>query len=393
MLLSGCEVKNMGNKAYKFRLYPNLAQQDFLAKCFGCSRFVYNHFLRVTTDIYAESKKHLRYKEWAKLLTTLKTEFEWLTEVNSQSLQQTLKDLESALTRFFKKLGGFPKFKKRSNRQSFRVPQHFAIDEQGVLKIPKMTPIKMIVHRKIEGTPKSITISKTPTGKYYASIVVELDIKKAPLNGACIGVDLGLTEFAITSKGEKFENPRYFQKSLRRLKIRQRRLSRNRIGSNNRNRSRLRVVRVHERIANQRLDYQHKISLKLTSENQAISVEDLNIKGMVKNRKLAKQISDVGWGQFLTLLEYKGDLYGCELKTVDRLFPSSKRCSNCGYIKEDLTLSMREWDCPECQIHHDRDVNAATNILLFSEIKILSEGEKFTPKETVEIPCIRSVSS
>ncbi|MDJ0676650.1 MAG: IS200/IS605 family element RNA-guided endonuclease TnpB [Calothrix sp. MO_167.B42] len=377
----------MGNKAYKFRLYPNKEQSAFLSKCFGCSRFVYNHFLRLTTDVYAESKKSLRYKEWANLLTDLKSEFEWLKEVNSQSLQQTLKDLESAFVRFFKKLGGFPSFKKKSNRQSFRVPQHFSLDNNGFLKLPKMSPIKMVIHRKILGTPKNVTISKTPSGKYYASIVTELGIPHAPLNGDKIGLDLGLKEFAITSKGEKFENPRYFQKSLRRLKIRQRRLSRKQSGSNNRNKSRLNVARIHEKVANQRQDYQHKISLKLVSENQRISAESLNIKGMVKNRKLAKQISDVAWGNFLTMLEYKGDIYGCEVHCVDKFFPSSKRCSNCGYIKQDLTLAIREWECPECKIFWDRDVNAALNLMLFSESVLKSSGEwSPSPELSAKIP-------
>ncbi len=173
----------MGNKAYRFRLYPNQEQKAFLAKCFGCSRFVYNHFLRLTTDVYAETKKSLRYKEWAKLLTHLKKEYEWLKEVNSQSLQQTLKDLETAYVRFFKGLAKFPNFKKRSNKQSFRVPQHFSITEEGQLKFPKMTPIKMVIHREFEGGIKSVTITQTASGKYYASIVTELEISKAPLNG------------------------------------------------------------------------------------------------------------------------------------------------------------------------------------------------------------------
>nr|WP_250123231.1 transposase [Chroococcidiopsis sp. CCMEE 29] len=375
--------KQYGKQGLQIQNLSKHRKAAFLAKCFGCSRFVYNHFLRVTTDVYAEFKKSLRYKEWAKLLVTLKSEFEWLSEVNSQSLQQTLKDLESAFTRFFKKLGGFPNFKKKSNRQSFRVPQHFSIDENGFLKLPKMTPIKMVIHREILGTPKNVTISKTPFGKYYASIVTELDIPHALLNGNKIGLDLGLKEFVITSKGEKFENPRYFQKSLRRFKIRQRRLSRKK-GSNNRNKARLTVAKIHEKVANQRLDYQHKISLKLTSENQRISAESLNIKGMVKNRKLAKQISDVAWGNFLTMLEYKGDIYGCEIHYVDRFFPSSKRCSNCGYIKQDLRLSIREWECPECKSFWDRDINAALNLMLFSESKIPLEDGKFTPDQLVE---------
>ncbi|MGK7941087.1 MAG: IS200/IS605 family element RNA-guided endonuclease TnpB [Crocosphaera sp.] len=383
----------MGNKAYKFRLYPKQEQQQFLAKCFGCSRFVYNHFLRLTTDIYADCKKSLRYKEWAKLLTSLKKEFEWLKEVNSQALQQTLKDLETAYSRFFKGLTKFPRFKKRSNKQSFRVPQHFSITSEGKLKLPKMSPIKMIIHREIEGDIKSVTISKTPSGKYFASIVTELDIPKALFSGEKIGMDLGIKDFCITNKPEKFENPRYFQRSLRRLKIRQRRLSRKAKNSNNRKKARVNVAKIHEKVANQRLDYQHKISLKLTNENQVISCEDLNIKGMVKNRKLAKQISDVAWGQFLTLLEYKGDIYGCEIKRVDRFFPSSKRCSNCGHIKEDLNLKDREWTCPECGMHHDRDINACHNLLQFSDGYIGQEVSESTPNQMVEIPCIKSSSS
>lgn len=247
-----------------------------------------------------------------------------------------------------------------------------------------MTPIKMVIHREVLGTPKNVTISKTPSGKYYASIVTEVDIPHAPLNGDKIGLDLGLKEFAITSKGEKFENPKYFQKSLRRLQIRQRRLSRKSKGSHSRSKARLVVAKIHAKVQNQRQDYQHKISLKLVSENQRISAESLNIKGMVKNRKLAKQISDVAWGNFLTMLEYKGDIYGCEVHYVDRFFPSSKRCSKCGYIKQDLTLAIREWNCPECQSFWDRDINAALNLMLFSELKIPLEEGKSTPDQLVE---------
>lgn len=380
----------MGNKAYRFRLYPNPEQKAFLAKCFGCSRFVYNHFLRLTTDVYAECKKSLRYKEWSKLLTHLKKEYEWLQEVNSQSLQQTLKDLETAYVRFFKGLSKFPKFKKRSNKQSFRVPQYFSITEDGELKLPKMTQIKMVIHREIEGEIKSVTITQTASGQYYACIVAELEIPKAPLNGEKIGMDLGLKDFAITSKAEKFANPRYFERSLRRLKIRQRKLSRKVKGSNNRKKERIRVAKINEKVANQRLDYQHKISLKLTCDNQAISCEDLKIKVLVKNRQLAQQISDVDWGQFLTLLEYKGELYGCEIYRVDRSFPISKRCYNCGYIKEDLTPKDREWNCPECHTFHDSDVNACLNLLQFAEFQIGQEVSESTPNQTVETLCIKS---
>ncbi len=375
----------MANKGYKFRLYPTPEQKSYLARCFGCSRFVYNHFLRLTTDAYAESKKHLKYGDTAKLLTTLKKDeqYSWLTEVNSQSLQQTLKDLESAFVRFFKKLGSFPVFKKKRNRQSFRVPQHWIITHDGRLKLPKIQPIKMVQHREIEGTPSSVTISKTPTGKYYASILVEYEPHEASLHGEKIGADLGLKDFLITSDGKKYPNPKFYKRALKRLKRLQRSLSRKVKGSNNRNKQRQLVAKAHEKVANQRLDMQHKLSLQLTCENQVVAVEDLHIKGMVKNHKLAQAISDASWGQFLTMLEYKGKLYGCEIRKLDRFFPSSKRCSKCGYIHENLTLDIREWVCPECDAHHDRDINASTNILIFSEPQIRQELPKSTPKEPV----------
>ena len=375
----------MANKGYKFRLYPTPEQEQYLARCFGCSRFVYNHFLRLITDAYAESKNHLKYTDTAKLLTLLKKDeqYSWLSEVNSQSLQQTLKDLESAFVRFFKKLGDFPVFKKKRNRQSFRIPQHWSITPDGMLKLPKMQPIKMVQHREMEGTPSSVTINKTPTGKYYASILVEYDHKEAPLNGSKIGADLGLKEFLITSEGKKYSNPRFYKRALKRLKRLQRSLSRKVKGSNNRNKQRLLVASSHEKVTNQRLDMQHKLSLQLTCDNQVVAVEDLQIKGMVKNHKLAQAISDAAWGQFLTILEYKGRLYGCEIRQLDRFFPSSKRCSKCGYIHENLTLDIREWTCPECDTHHDRDVNAATNILIFSDPQIRQELPESTPKEPV----------
>lgn len=203
----------MANKAYKFRLYPNQEQQVFLAKCFGCSRFVYNHFLRLATDVYAESKKQLRYKDMAGLLTKLKQEesYTWLNEVNSQPLQQTLKNLESAYVAFLKKITAFPRFKKRSDQQSFKVPQHFSLTEDNKLKLPKMQPISIVIHRAIEGEMKSVVISKSPTGKYYASILVEYERKPAVLNGGKIGIDLGLKDFAITSSGDKYSNPKFLK--------------------------------------------------------------------------------------------------------------------------------------------------------------------------------------
>jgi putative transposase len=213
---------------------------------------------------------------------------------------------------------------------------------------------------------------------------VEYDQKEAPLNGGKIGADLGLKDFLITSEGKKYPNPRFYKRALKRLRRLQRSLSRKVKGSNNRNKQRILVARAHEKVANQRYYMQHKLSLQLTCENQVVAVEDLQIKGMVKNHKLAQAISDASWGQFLTMLEYKGKLYGCEIRKLDRFFPSSKRCSKCGYIHENLTLDIREWVCPECSTHHDRDINASTNILIFSDPQIRQELPESTPKEPVE---------
>jgi len=214
--------------------------------------------------------------------------------------------------------------------------------------------------------------------------LVEYEDKEAPLNGDKIGADLGLKDFLITSEGKKYPNPRFYKRALKRLRRLQRSLSRKVKGSNNRNQQRLLMAKAQEKVANQRLDMQHKLSLQLACDNQVVAVEDLHIKGMVKNHKLAQAISDAAWGQFLTILEYKGKLYGCEIRKLDRFFPSSKRCSKCGYIHENLTLDIREWTCPDCGTHHDRDVNASTNILIFSDPQIRQELPKSTPKEPVE---------
>ncbi len=383
------------NKAYKYRIYPNQEQQAFFAKCFGCSRFVYNHFLRLTIDTYAESKQTLKYSNYAKLLTKLKKEidYSWLGEVNSQSLQQSLKDLEKAFLSFFSKQNQFPRFKKKTNRQSFRVPQHFSITEDGKLKLPKMKPIKMVMHREIVGQLCNVTISKTPTGKYYASLVVEYKTESLPLQGERIGIDVNLGKIVVTSNGDEYENPKYLKKSLKKLKRLSRNLSRKQKGSNQRNKARVRLAKIHEKVANQRLDLHHKLSTKLCKENQLIATEDLGIKNLIKNPKLSRHIADVGWGQLITLLGYKSEIFGCEIKQVDRFFPSSKRCHVCGWLKTDLTLKDRKWKCEEClTFHESRDKNAALNILLFAEHKIPQEVRKSTLKEIPETVCISRVT-
>jgi putative transposase len=360
------------HQAFKFRLYPNAEQRHALACQFGCSRFVYNHFLAERMDFYAahqgEKKQGLNYNDTAGRLTTLKRqpEYLWLNDVNSQSLQQSLKDLDMAFGNFFEGRTQFPKFKSRRDKQTFRVPQHFTLDTRlGQLTLPKLEPIKIVVHRPVVGTLKSATISRSPSGRYFASILCEIEVADpAPKRQEKErGVDLGLKSFAITSEGEKIDSPQFLRQAEEKLMHLQRELSRKQKGSKNREKARLKVARQHEKIANQRQNFLHQHSYRLIDESQAIYAESLNVKGMLANHSLAKSISDAGWGEFLRQLAYKAERCGCRFEAIGRFFPSSKRCHQCGYIKADLTLADREWDCPACQTHHDRDVNAARNIL------------------------------
>jgi len=354
-------------KAFRFRLYPNKEQQEQLACQFGACRFVWNHYLRQRIDYYAETGEGLNYYDNSRDLTQLKRnpDYTWLREANAQSLQQSLQDLTVAYTNFFAKRARFPRFKRKKAHQSFRVPQSFRIENDHLI-IPKISPIKVVVHRPVEGKMKSVTISQTPTGKYFASILCEIEMPEPEYKGGEIGIDLGLTHFVVTSDGEKVDAPKFFRKSERRLAHLQRILSRRQKGSKGWQKARLAVARQQEHIANQRADFLHKLSRRLVDENQVIGIETLNVKGMMANHCLAKSIQDAGWGEFVRQVAYKGVWYGCHVHQVDRFFPSSKRCHACGHINESLRLSDREWTCPKCSTIHDRDVNAAINILTFS---------------------------
>ena len=361
------------NKAYKYRIYPNKDQKEMFAKHFGCNRFVYNYFLRKRIDWYAEhkddTKKGLNYCDTSAMLTQLKKqeEFSWLIEVSSQSLQTSLRNLDRAYNNFFNKRAKFPKFKKRRYAQSFTIPQYWFI-KQGKLDIPKCRGIKITLHRAIEGKMKSVTISRTSSGRYFASIVCEVEIPEPEYRGSEIGIDFGLKTFITTSDNKKISNPKYLRKSEKRLKRLQRSVSRKVKGSNSRQKAIHKLVVQHEKVSNQRRDFLHKTSRKLVSENQAIHIEDLAIRNMMKNHRLAKSISDAGWSTFVNMLEYKGKWYGCHIHKLDRFFPSSKRCHKCGFINDNLTLKDRDWQCPECDVIHDRDLNAAINILTFSRV-------------------------
>ena len=359
------------NKAFKFRIYPNKEQKQFLAQSFGCARFVFNYFLRQRIDYYAETGKGLTYPNNANALTQLKKEpeFEWLNDINSQSLQQALRNLDVAYHNFFNKKAKFPNFKKKSNKQSFNVPQHFSIHD-SILDIPKCKGIKIKLHRNIEGTMKSITISKMPSGKYLASVLCELEIPEPVYSGGEIGIDYGVKAFITTSDGEIIESPNYLRKSEQKLKKLQKSLAKKQDNAKNRYKAQKLLARQHEKVSNQRQDFLHKLSKQLTCENQAIYIESLAIRNMIQNHCLAKSISDSGWNTFVNMLKYKGSWYGCRIIEIDRWFPSSKRCHVCGYINENLTLKDRNWLCPECNTNHDRDVNAAINILTFGRAGI-----------------------
>lgn len=352
------------NAGFKYRIYPNQVQQQALAVQFGHSRFVYNLYLAVRRDYYAATGKNSSYNTCANDLTQLKKEPEhsWLKEADSQVLQQSLKDLDAAYGRLFKGLGGYPKFKSRHHKQSIRYPQRFKLNGNTIY-LPKVGWVKIVLHRDIRGQMKSCTVSKTKTGKYFVSILCEWEHEQPDSLPESVGIDLGISHFAILSNGEKIDKPRHLKRSERRLKIRQRRLSRKQKGSNNRSRARHCVAATHERVANQRRDFHHKVSRELAGRFGYIGLESLNVSGMLQNHKLAKAISDVGWSQFVGFLKYKQDWIGGVVDQIDRWFPSSKTCSACGSINPTLKLSDREWCCECCGALHDRDTNAGINIL------------------------------
>ncbi len=363
------------NKAFRFRFHPTPEQEKILYQQFGASRFVYNHFLRQRIDYYAAhkgtKKQGLNYYDTSKMLTKLKRqpEYEWLNEANSQALQAALRNLDTAYRNFFEQRADFPKFKSKRGKQSFHVPQNFSLDiENGRLTLPKLTPLKIVVHRPLEGKMKSVTISRTSAGRYFASILCEATMNPKPKRaGRITGLDLGLRSFMVASEGERVDPPQYFRKAEAKLARLQRQLSHKQKESKSRDKARLKVARQHEKIANQRADFLHKLSRRLVDESQAIYVESLNVKGMMSNHHLAKSIGDAGWGEFIRQLAYKSEWYGCHLGKIDRFFPSSKRHVACGYIYQDLQLSEREWTCPECGELVDRDLNAAQNILTFGQ--------------------------
>ena len=350
---------------YKFRLKPTKEQEIMLNKHFGSVRWSYNYFLNQRKEEYLNNKKSITYNKQSSVLTQLKTQEEtnWLKEVNSQSLQYSLKCLDQAYQNFFNKRTKFPKFKSRKSKNSFTCPQFVSYKGNKLIITKFREGIKMIMEREIKGKIKKATISKTPTGKYFVSILTEKEYAPSVKTNQSVGIDLGIKDFLVLSNGTKIKNHRFLKHYERLLTKNQKHLSRKTKGSNRYEKQRIKVAKIHEKITNSRMDLIHKTTSNLVQEFDKIYLEDLNVKGMMKNHKLAKAIGDVSWGKFIETLTYKAEWNEKEIIHIDRFFPSSKTCSKCGYINQSLTLKDRTWTCKECGEIHDRDFNAAINIL------------------------------
>lgn len=364
-------------KAFKYEINPTIEQKTQLNKTCGCVRFVYNWGLNQKTKAYQTDKSKISCFELITQITQLKKqpEFEWLNEIHSQPLQMAMRNLDNAFTNFFNKKAKFPNFKKKTNTQSFQYPQGVKIKDDLVF-LPKVGWVNFYKSRECYGKIKTVTVSRTPTNKYFVSILCETTIqipqKQAIIVETSVGVDVGIKIFAICSDGQIFENQKYLSKNQKRLRVEQRTLARRfkrgiKVSDQSKgyHKQRLKVAKLHEKIGNQRKDYLHKITTELVRKHDTIIVEDLNVKGMMQNDKLSKAISDVGWTIFDSQLKYKCEWYGKNYLQIGRFEPSSKMCNHCGHINKELKLKDREWTCQSCQRTSDRDLNASLNIKSF----------------------------